>query len=288
MEQILYITSMILCLVSGALSIFVPTKRLSILTLPVAAVVSAALLIALRWYESGHSPIFGTYEEVLAASFTLALAALITVKRAPLIASFCMFLAAATYLYGLTFSSAQRPLIISEQSLWVEFHVLFSWVAYAFSTLSFGAALMVLFGRSHSELTRVSGQVLGQLSREDGWSEESRLWAKNPVEWLLRDGLTLGVYFQGVFFFLGSYYSSRLHGNWWMWDPVEYLFVIAWLLYCVAVHGRLFLGWGKRKVACWTIAAFVVTMALYWGLYYISFSTYHVFDIGVKVHLFHR
>ena len=42
-------------------------------------------------------------------------------------------------------------------------------------------------------------------------------------DWLMRKRPCLRFIGQTVFFVIGSYYSGRLHGRWWMWDTVEYL-----------------------------------------------------------------
>lgn len=230
---------------------------------------SAAILvvqgsfIALRWVETGHPPILGTFEEALAASFTLVAFGLSMDSRGAF-ARFIVPFAFATLLYGLAYEVEGRPLIISEQSWWVYFHALFAWIAYGYYTLAFAGASSTL----------ISGRRWGR------WASVDPAVAARLVE----RGVFYGFAAQTAMYLLGSYYSSRLHGSWWVWDPVEYLFVASWFLYAAVVHGRLFFGWSRRRVAGWVVGAYVVTLVFYWGLVFFYWSTYHVFDIGYKMH----
>lgn len=219
------------------------------------------VFIGMRWYKTGHPPILGTFEETLAASWALLFISLVfdNKRRLSFIVTPFAFL---ILLYGLIFDNTARPLVISEQSYWVYFHALFAWIAYGFYTLCAGASLCVLLKKR-----------LPFFSADDDF-----------VEVLFHNGLLLGFTAQTVMFALGAYYSSRLHGNWWIWDPVDYLFVVSWFLFAVAMHGRLFFAWKKEKVAIWVALGFAGTMALYWGLIYVPWSTYHVFDPEIKIH----
>lgn len=208
--------------------------------------------IGLRWAATGHPPVLGTFEETLAASWALTLFFVLVDTKGDY-GRVIMPFAFLTLVYGFWFDTVPRPLIISEQSLWVYFHALFAWLAYGFYALSLVAAVRVLIGKDNT------GTVL-------------------------YDGLLYGFTCQTVMYVLGAYYSSRLHGNWWLWDPVEYLFLLSWLLYAAPLHGRLFLGWRPKKLAAWTVAAFASTMLLYWALVYMPWATYHVFDPEIKVH----
>lgn len=227
-----------------------------------AILIIQGISIGFRWSSTGHPPILGTFEESLCASWTLTLFTLILDNRKRF-AFITVPFAFLTLFYGLGADLTARPLIISEQSLWVYFHVLFAWIAYGFYTLCLCASVCILYGR--------------RCNIASGW--------ENAADWLLHNGLLLGFSAQTVMFLLGAYYSTRLHGVWWMWDPVEFLFVVSWFAFAIAIHGRLFYGWRLEKVSAWTIASFAATMLLYWGLRFFPWASYHVFDIEVKMHM---
>lgn len=219
------------------------------------------LFIALRWFNTGHPPILGTFEETLAAGWFLTLFSLILDRKKGL-AHLTIPFASLTLLYGLIFSIEERPLIISEQSLWVYFHALFAWIAYGFYTISFAASIIILLKKQRN----------------------SAAFAYSLSGRFLYNNVLYGLIAQTIMFILGSYYSSRLHGSWWVWDPVEYLFIVSWFMYAIALHGRFFYAWKEDKIASWTVTAFVATMLLYWGLIYFPWITYHIFDPEFKIH----
>ena len=234
--------------------------------------------IALRWQISGHPPILGVFEATLMAAWTIILYGLLfdtgkgvatgNRREHGLFQRYSSVSVLLTLFYGLLFDTQVKPLVISEQSLWVYFHALFSWVAYGFYTLSLFAAIVIIFQKDST------GKGQGR--------KGARLAI---VDWALHKGLLYGFVAQTVFFILGAYYSTLLHGAWWVWDPVEYLFIISWFLYAIAIHGRIFFAWKSPKVARWVVAAFVVLLLLYWGLSFVPWATYHIFDPGIKVHV---
>lgn len=268
MEKILYFACLSLYAVAAiaAFSGFLAARRYRVFYVLAIALLGA--LIGLRWYHAGHPPIFGTYEETLSASFAVMLFALI-LDREGNFARFTAALSFVTLLYGSLFDSSLKPLVISEQSLWVDFHALFAWIAYGFHALVFAAAMGILMKKEETV---------------DAPSSASGGLRAGASGWLMRKGLIYGFIGQTVFFVIGSYYSARLHGRWWTWDTVEYLFVASWLIYAVAMHGRILSGWSDKRTAAWVAAGFAALMLLYWGLVYFPHSTYHIFDTEFKIH----
>jgi ABC-type transport system involved in cytochrome c biogenesis permease subunit len=249
----------------GVLSVIVIrgiTPRWLYLTLSTGIIILQGFSIGIRWASTGHPPILGTFEEALAASWFLVVFVVI-VDRSRQLAPIIIPLSFLTLIYGLRFDTLGRPLIISEQSYWVYFHALFAWIAYSFYTISFAASLGVLFGRYARRF----------------FSDEE-LFKR-----YMYNGLLYGFAAQTVMFVLGSYYSSRLHGSWWTWDPVEYLFVVSWIVYAIAIHGRVFYKWEEKRLARWVILGMAGTILLYWVLNYFPWATYHIFDIEQKQHI---
>lgn len=219
--------------------------------------------IGLRWASTGHPPILGVFEESLSASWVLTFFTLVFDSRRRF-AFITIPFAFLTLFYGLGSDLSGRPLIISEQSWWVYFHVLFAWIAYGFYTLSFCASLCITLKKRFR-----------------------RFAACEPLAArFIHNGLLSGFIAQTVMFVLGSFYSTRLHGAWWMWDPVEFLFIVSWFLFAIAIHGRLFYGWRNERVSAWIMAAFLATLILYWGLVFFPWSTYHIFEPEIKSHFY--
>jgi ABC-type transport system involved in cytochrome c biogenesis permease subunit len=255
-ETTFFYAALVICLTLSVISFFPKglTQRVY-LSLVVLALIFEGAAIGIRWSNTGHPPIFGTFEETLAASWTVILFAII-LDRKGMFAHISFPIAAITMLYGLSFDNTAKPVTISEQSLWVDFHALFAWIAYGFYTFSFICALGILFKRPWAE------------------AGEQALY-----RWLL-----WGFLAQTIMFVLGSYYSVRLYGAWWVWDTVEYLFVVSWFLYAIPIHGRILYGWEDRRLAGLTVLAMAGTIILYWGLVYFPWTTYHIFDTELVVH----
>jgi ABC-type transport system involved in cytochrome c biogenesis permease subunit len=228
-ETTFFYLALVICLTLSVISVFPKglTQRVY-LSLTVLALIFEGAAIGIRWSNTGHPPF----------------------------AHIAFPIAAITMLYGLSFDTTAKPVTISEQSLWVDFHALFAWIAYGFYTFSFICALGILFKRPWAE------------------AGEQALY-----RWLL-----WGFLAQTIMFVLGSYYSVRLYGTWWVWDTVEYLFVVSWFLYAIPIHGRILYGWGDRRLAGLTVLAMAGTIILYWGLVYFPWTTYHVFDTELVVH----
>lgn len=269
-EAVAYMTAAALYGLLSLLSVSGRCSAKSYRQLCSAVVTVQGAAVALRWYYTGHPPILGTFEATAAASWAVIVAAVLVDPKARY-AALTMPIAFAICVYGLCFDTIGRPLIISEQSLWVYFHALFAWIAFGFYTISFAAAVAVL------ARGRLSSRLPGGLASEGAPD-------KNLERFLLSNSILYGFMAQTVMFVLGSYYSSMLHGGWWNWDAVEYLFVVAWFMYGAVLHGRLFFGWPAERVAVWVVLAYIATLVLYWGLIYFPWSTYHIFDLEFKIH----
>ena len=255
-------------LLSAILSFRKASNRFAICFLMPLALGAHLISAIIRWTAIGHPPVFGTYEATLAASWFMPLTALLAVKRhhqIGLIIPWTALCAIVHIGYGLTFNTARIPLTISEQSIWVDLHALAAWLAYGEFFISLLLSIMLLMK------SRGTG-LLKSLPPEEVMDE------------LIFKYLVLGFIFHTLMFALGSYYSSTLFGKWWTWDPVDTLFLISWIIFALIIHLRLFYGWKERKMATLVIIGMLTIFIGYWSLTYIPWATYHIFDIGLKMH----
>ncbi len=220
---------------------------------------------AIRWAGIGHPPVFGTYEATLAASWFLALFVALSFaslhRQFRLLALTAVPIVLLLLAYGVALFDTRRiPLTISERSLWVEFHALFSWLAFAPFTLA-GC---------------LSAYTLSSAPRESRGAAEI-------IDELAFRYVTMGFVSHSLMFALGSYYSSILFGNWWRWDPAFSLSLLAWLLVGLHIHLRLFYQWSGRRAARSYLVVFALIAFSYWGLIYLPAGrTFHVFDLDLK------
>lgn len=228
---------------------------------------------AIRWKGAGHPPIFGTYEATLAASFFLLLFVALSFgsvhRHFRLLVSTAVPVALLLLAYGTAFFGTQRiPLTISERSLWVDFHALFSWLAFAPFALAFCLSGCYLWSSRNPE-----GVGASQYGRR-------RL---DTIDELAFRYVSFGFVNHSVMFALGSYYSSILFGTWWRWDPAFSISLMAWLLVGLYMHLRLFYNWNRKRAARLYLLVFAVIGLSYWGLVYLPAGrTFHVFDLNVN------
>ena len=212
--------------------------------------------IGVRWVASGHPPVFGTFETALGGSWVLAgltLLVLVRFEELRKLPAASLPLVLLMWVHGLGFTRKHFPLTISERSLWIDLHTLAAWIALGSYLLAFALALFLLLFR------RGSAEVLDDhMFRFTTW----------------------GFVAQSVMMASGAYYGFLLFGEWWRWDPVESLALVAWLAYALVIHLRLFFGWRQQRAAWVTLASTVVLAASYKVIPHLpTGSTYHIFDL---------
>jgi ABC-type transport system involved in cytochrome c biogenesis permease subunit len=78
----------------------------------------------------------------------------------------------------------------------------------------------------------------------------------------------------------GAIWAKDLWGSYWGWDPVEVWSLISWLLYGLAIHLRVTLGWRGRRLAWLMIFLISTVIITYWGINAVVEQSRHIF--GVK------
>ncbi len=222
-----------------------------------AAALSATLGLAVRWAVSGHAPIFGTFENTYTLAWALlATATVVGFVRRDLEDLWRMAVpwALASMTYGLQFRSEPVPLTISEQSLWVDIHAVFAWIALvSFLGVTSLAAVRVIGGRPLGLPAERSDDLMTEL-------------------------LMIGYAgFTGMLA-TGAWYSFVLFGTFWQWDIVESLALVTWLSYGVVIHGRLFYRWGSRRFDMAVLLVLPLLIAAYFVWSFFP-DTWHFFDI---------
>lgn len=223
------------------------------------AIAAASGLTALvtRSIVSGHLPIFGTFENTLTAAWAIMATAAFFSWRFPVAREVWRWAAPwalALLLFGTRFRAEPVPLTISEQSLWVDAHVLFAWVAF-----------VALVGASTLAILRLAGRSPFALAAEDADDLLGRL-------------VLLGFLGLTVMLALGSLYLYVLFAVFWRWEVVETLSLLAWLGYGMIAHARLFYRMGGRRLALAVVAVLPLLLLAFW-IWSVFPGTFHFFDI---------
>lgn len=213
-----------------------------------------------RWIEVGHLPLFGTFESALSLSVAVLLATLWWERRGRGelgIAPVGALIAAATLGHGLGYETAPYALTISERSLVVDAHALVSWAAFAVLAVNAGLSAVTLWGRG------AAGAARGLVT---------------TLEW--------GFFLHTGMLVTGAAYRFLLFGRAWAFDPIETLGLVAWVSYGTLLHLHFFAHWRDRRLAAWGLGLFALLVLSYRGIvYFPSWSTYHIFDVGLREHL---
>lgn len=234
------------------------TGRLPGWSVPVVRAVAAlglATLVA-RSSLAGHLPLFGTFENTLTASVFLLGVAVLTSWREATLGRWAWAppWALVLLLYGTRFPSRAIPLTISEQSLWVDVHVLFAWLAFASLVLA-----------SSVSIPRVLGRGFWGLS------------AESADEYIART-LNLGFLALTATILVGGWYLYILFATFWRWDVVGTLSLAAWLGYGMVIHARYFYRLSGRGLAGAVLAVLPFLILMFW-IWSVFPGSYHYFDI---------
>lgn len=225
---------------------------------PAAALAAVVGLFGLsaRSAAAGHLPIFGTFENTYTAAWFIVTAAALLSYRTPATRLWRIMSPwpVVLLLYGVRFRRELVPLTISEQSLWVDIHVAFAWLA--FTALIVATTLSVV---------RILGRTVASYAEHDLEIAHQRI-------------LLLGYLNFTATLVFGSWYLYVLFGTFWRWEIVETFSFIAWLLYAILIHGRLFYGWAGRAYHSAVVGVLPILLLAYW-VWSVFPGTYHFFDI---------
>ena len=257
LQEILYWAAelMVVCVV---VSYWAPQLEKHRHRITVTALGALTLAVAARWVVSGHPPIFGTFENSLAGSWSI-LVFLMALERGFLDGFFPRVLGRwlslwmpAMLVVGLFFQRLPVPLTISERSLFIDVHVTLAWVAHTLLLATSTAALLVVAGRA----------------------------GEAEAEWdgALFRGAGMGFAFFTMMIAVGSVYSYLLFSDWFKWEITETFAAAAWLVYGLAIHAALFFGWRGKKLAWVLLIALPLMLATFWVWSFYP-GTYHHFEI---------
>lgn len=220
------------------------------------------VLVAWRWLETGHAPVIGNFENALLGSWFIVAMTLWAGwrQRYPLLAAGALPVALLLLGYGGASETDPSPFIASLQSFWLYIHVLFAWFAHSAFAVACGAGVVYLV-KSRRGVEGASGEELGKLDE------------------LMFRSTTFGFVTDAVMIASGAIWAKKLWGSYWSWDPVETWSLLSWLIYGVALHLRVTLGWRGRKLAWVLVFAIIGVLVTYWGVNLVMSGSAHLFNV---------
>lgn len=213
--------------------------------------------LVVRTIGAGHLPIFGTLENTWTCATAVVIGAAAGQAGGGVVGVHWKLLPPAALviaLWGLKGRFQSVPLTISEQSTWVDLHVLLAWVAF-----------VVLLWAS---LIAVNQLVSHRRDRDydpDAQSAVARL-------------VMIGYVFLTSMIAAGAWYLFVLFGTFWRWEVVGVSALVSWVGYSMVIHAWLMQGWRGRRFFAAVLALAVPLLLLYW-VWSLFPGTYHFFDI---------
>ena len=222
------------------------------------------LLVAWRWIETGHVPTIGNFENALAGGWFIVLMTLWAAwrQRYPLLAAGALPFALIIMGGSAMSDTSVRPMVASLQSFWLYIHIFFAWLAYGAYTVACGAGVVYLSKTRPGAPASATPEALAGLEE---------LMFRSTVFGFITDAIMIAS---------GAIWAKDLWGAYWSWDPVETWSLLSWLIYGLALHLRITLGWRGRRLAWLLVLAIVGVLVSFWGVNLVMEGSGHVFNVG--------
>lgn len=220
--------------------------RLSFWALVVGLLLHTSALLH-RAFSSGHLPMANIYETLIFFSFSTVLVTVVVIirysTRSVEIITLPLAMVALSVSFFNEMAAKELPLVL--KTIWFETHVSSSFVAYAFFTVSFSAAVFYLL----ASLRGVSSD-----KALNAWQDI----AGRSVLW--------GFLFFSASMFAGAIWAYLAWGIYWLWEPKVLWSFIVWFWYAGAMHAYHVRKWRGVGLALATVLGFFVVLFTYLGV----------------------
>ena len=149
------------------------------------------------------------------------------------------------------------------QNIYFEVHVVFNLVGYASFSSAFLSGIMYLL-----LFHEIKGQKLGYFY--------DRLPSLAYLNKLNFRAMLIGFLFNSIGIILGAFTGKTAWGAYWAWDPKLIAVIIAWMVYGMALIGKLNLKWQGNRLAYISLI----------GFFWIIFSMLIISNYFSKIHSF--
>jgi cytochrome c-type biogenesis protein CcsB len=180
--------------------------------------------------------------------------------RYPLLAAGALPFALIILGGGALSDTSARPMVASLKSFWLYIHIFFAWLAYGAYTVACGAGVVYL-----AKTRRGKDAATEELASLD------ELMFRSVVFGFITDAIMIAA---------GAIWAKDLWGAYWSWDPVETWSLLSWMIYGLALHLRLTLGWKGRRLAWLVVFAILGVVVTFWGVNVLMSGSAHVFNVG--------
>lgn len=273
-ESVLFWAALILYSVAaGGYSYSIVFKNDKVMPKLVAIIFISALLhtgaIAARVHAQGHFPWSSDYDNGLMGGWFIIVATLYVVwRQKPLRILGAATLPAVILImgYGVMRRPVLEPMSATLKSFWLYIHVFFAWISFGAYALAMGAGVVYLLReRAHT--------------KGEGTAYFEQLPSQERLDELMFRYLVFGFVNNAVMIAAGAIWAKDLWGNYWSWDPVETWSLVSWLMYGLAIHLRITMGWRGTRFAWISVLALSTVIINFFGVTLVAKSSLHMFNV---------
>ena len=231
----------------------------------IGAIAIHALLLILLSINSGHLPLSGPFQAMSTFMFFFALLnkILIREEKEYTLGIFHTSIIFLLQFISMIFLQVSAPLPEILQNIYFEVHVVFNLVGYASFSSAFLSGIMYLL-----LFHEIKGQKLGYFY--------DRLPSLAYLNKLNFRAMLIGFLFNSIGIILGAFTGKTAWGAYWAWDPKLIAVIIAWMVYGMALIGKLNLKWQGNRLAYISLI----------GFFWIIFSMLIISNYFSKIHSF--
>ena len=241
-----------------------------------------ALLLILRWANSGHFPVSNLYESLYFLVWGISLGQLLIDKeyQSPIVPSIAIPIQLLTIAFAcfvlpedLRLSSNLVPAL---RSSWLIMHVSVVMLSYAALVIGSLISASVLFVNKNQPLQiRSSSSGTGGFKVSNSYPlndliEPVQFSHSEQLDTLSYRAILVGFVLLTLGLISGAVWANEAWGTWWSWDPKETWAFISWLFYAAYLHMRISKGWQGRRPALLATTGFFVVLICYLGVNFLG------------------
>ena len=221
-----------------------------------------------RYLAVGNLPWASEYETSVVGAWFVVLFTLVAIWQRPELRGITVGTVPFALIllgFGVMRSPQLVPMAASLKSFWLGVHVLFAWLAFGAYAITF--SLGIVFLAKERQSPNPFYQRFPDLPVLD------ELMFKYLIFGFVTDALMIAS---------GAIWAKELWGNYWSWDPVETWSLITWLVYGLAIHLRVTMGWRGRRLAWLLILALAGNLMSFFGINLVTRSAVHMFNVPLS------
>ncbi|HWI41570.1 MAG TPA: cytochrome c biogenesis protein CcsA [Verrucomicrobiae bacterium] len=231
--------------------------------------VAHTVAIAARYAAQGHLPWSGDYENSLMGGWFIVAGTIFVGWRSrdrQGLATVTLPFVITMMGFGVMRNPLLTPMAASLKTFWLYVHVYFAWLCFGAYTLAMAAGVLYL----------LKLRAVRQGSVNSAFDEFPAL---ERLDELIFSYVVFGFIMDSMMLVAGSMWAKDLWGSYWSWDPVETWSLVSYLIYGVAIHLRLTMGWRGTKLAWLAIAALVTVIISFFGVNLMVNTSLHIFNV---------